>query len=94
MDDCKHDWSCVFREEGEQGRYKTVEVCTKCGTFYVDIVGDVQFFEFEFKLNTLVQLAAVAEPILAKYGLRIVSAREVDRSTAQRQALEDFLSEE
>lgn len=91
---CKHENRIPI--DGHLADAERATICADCGLFFVTIreSSDMARIEYWFKLTTLEQLMAVAEPILARRGLRIVSAREVDRSTAQRQALEDFLSEE
>lgn len=80
MTDCEHSNLKVFGEEGEGGNYKTVYLCRKCGRFLVSIVGDAQFFDFEFSLLDLDQAIAAARHIFNRNSLQIVLA-SVDNVT-------------
>ena len=90
MSNCTHKTKVLIKHENSENALVIVELCTDCATFLITMFyGSFQQIKFEFKLTTFAQLTAVIEPILAKRGLRIVSAADADRITERKQAEED-----
>lgn len=68
----------------------TAYICLDCGLFVVHrtFLGKPTF-HYEFRLGTPEQAIAAADPVLARTGLRIMSADVADRETARVQAEEE-----